>query len=249
MRAVFCLEQVGEALRSFTLAVLANKSALGKIASTCYARYVSVQQQRRERELAEQRRLILTTARSLAETDGWAAVTTRRLADEIEYSQPVLYKHFKGKDGIIEAVALEGFEELTAALRAARVKTTTPDEGLIAFMRTYMDFARRNPSLFDAMFNMSTGLLFAQSETPDALRHAFAEVRSAVAPVTFDEDVQTVTETVWAAVHGLVMLDHSGRLRPSHREQRITVLARQLLARPAAAAPVAPDAPTAPGGT
>lgn len=193
---------------------------------------MSVQQQRRERELAEQRKLILTTARSLAETDGWGAVTTRRLADEIEYSQPVLYKHFKGKDGIVQAVALEGFEELTAALRAAHARAATPGEGLLAFMRTYMDFARNNPSLFDAMFNMSTGLLFAHSETPEPLEEAFNEIRRAVAPVAFDRDVQTFTETVWAAVHGLVMLDQSHRLRPSHRELRVAMLAEQFLVRP-----------------
>ena len=192
---------------------------------------MSVQQQRRERELAEQRRLILTTARNLAEADGWPAVTTRRLADEIEYSQPVLYKHFKGKDSIIDAVAMEGYGELAAAIRAARAQTTTPDEGLLAFIRTYMDFARKNPSLFDAMFNMSSGLLYAQPESPAPLHAAFEEIRYAVQPITTDEDIQTTTETVWAAVHGLVMLDHSGRLRPDRREQRIAVLARQLLAR------------------
>jgi Helix-turn-helix domain len=38
----------------------------------------------------------------------------RRLADAIEYSQPVRYSHFPGKDGILAAVALEGFTELAA---------------------------------------------------------------------------------------------------------------------------------------
>jgi hypothetical protein len=49
---------------------------------------------RRERERAARRRLIITTARTLAEAEGWDAVTTRRLSTEIEYSQPVLYKHW-----------------------------------------------------------------------------------------------------------------------------------------------------------
>jgi AcrR family transcriptional regulator len=31
-------------------------------------------------------------------------VTTRRLADRIEYSQPALYSHFEGKDAIVSAV-------------------------------------------------------------------------------------------------------------------------------------------------
>ena len=76
-------------------------------------------QERKERERAGRERLILATARELAEQQGWDAVTTRRLAERIEYSQPVLYSHFRGKREIIGAVALEGAAELAVALRAA----------------------------------------------------------------------------------------------------------------------------------
>jgi AcrR family transcriptional regulator len=48
-------------------------------------------QEHKERERAGRHRLIVSAARELAETEGWDAVTTRRLADRIEYSQPVLY--------------------------------------------------------------------------------------------------------------------------------------------------------------
>src|SRR6266498_1672770 len=60
---------------------------------------------RRLRDGAARRRLITTTARNLAESEGWDAVTTRRLSTEIEYSQPVLYKHFGSMDDIVEAAA------------------------------------------------------------------------------------------------------------------------------------------------
>ena len=63
-------------------------------------------QTRRERERAERERLIVTAAQELAETEGWDAVTTRRLAEKVEYSQPVPYSHFKGKDAIVAAVAV-----------------------------------------------------------------------------------------------------------------------------------------------
>ena len=77
-------------------------------------------QTRRERERAERERLIVSAARELAETEGWDAVTTQRLAAEIEYSQPVLYSHFKDKGVIMAAVAVEGCAELAAELRTAR---------------------------------------------------------------------------------------------------------------------------------
>ncbi|MGM1062230.1 TetR/AcrR family transcriptional regulator [Saccharothrix sp. Mg75] len=83
--------------------------------------------ERRERERAHRHRLIVTAARELAETEGWESVTTRRLADRVEYSQPVLYSHFSGKDAIVGAVALEGFAELAAHLRRARQAAAHPD--------------------------------------------------------------------------------------------------------------------------
>ena len=81
---------------------------------------------RRERERAAHRQLIVSTARTLAEAEGWDAVTTRRLSTEIEYSQPVLYKHFAGMDQIVDAVALDGFAELAEEVRAARRTPTRP---------------------------------------------------------------------------------------------------------------------------
>src|SRR3984885_6942623 len=75
---------------------------------------------RRTRERSARRRLITATARRLAEEEGWDAVTTRRLSTEIEYSQPVLYKHFASMEGIVASVAVQGFGELGEALSAAR---------------------------------------------------------------------------------------------------------------------------------
>lgn len=76
-------------------------------------------QERKARERASRHRSIIAAAREMAEAEGWDAVTTRRLAERIEYSQPVLYSHFRGKDEIIAAVALDGFSEMTLELSRA----------------------------------------------------------------------------------------------------------------------------------
>ncbi|MGB9227271.1 TetR/AcrR family transcriptional regulator, partial [Mycobacterium sp.] len=138
---------------------------------------------RRERERAARRQLIMNTARAVAEAEGWDAVTTRRLSTEIEYSQPVLYKHFTGLDDIAEAVAVEGFGELADALRTARVSAATAEQALTLIAHTYLDFARDNPALYDAMFTRTTRLRFAVSDTQPPLLAGFAELRDAVAAV------------------------------------------------------------------
>jgi|SRR6476661_787918 AcrR family transcriptional regulator len=182
-------------------------------------------QDRRARERQQRERLIVTTARELAETEGWDAVTTRRLAEAIEYSQPVLYSHFSGKDAIVRAVALEGFTQLAAALRDARQTARSPRPALLALARAYLEFAQTRPALYDAMFTLAE-IPFAQLDTPAPLHEGFAELRQALAPFAPARDVDTLGEVLWSALHGLAMLSRSHRLRPEHAEQRLALLVR-----------------------
>ena len=110
------------------------------------------------------RQVIVNAARELAEAEGWESVTTRRLADCIEYSQPVLYSHFEGKDAIVSAVALEGFGELAAVLHSARERAGSPRAEPRAVVSAYLEFARSNPALYEAMFTLSIDLTFAGSD-------------------------------------------------------------------------------------
>src|SRR5689334_15089784 len=169
-------------------------------------------QERRERERTQRERLIVTTARDLAEAEGWDAVTTRRLAELIEYSQPVLYSHFTGKDAIMAAVAVEGFAELAAALAAARTAATGERDALAAVMSAYLDFAERRPALYDAMFVHAVELAFARPETPAALQEGFGEIRESLRPFAGDDELDVTTEVLWAGLHGLVTLMRGGRL-------------------------------------
>lgn len=179
---------------------------------------------RRARERAARRQLIVDTARQVAEAEGWDAVTTRRLSTEIEYSQPVLYKHFSGLDKVAAAVALDGFAQLAGLLRAARAGAETPDDALTRVARAYLDFARDNPAVYDAMFTGRTTLRFAEADTPPELVAAFGELREAMSAIANEADADTLTEVFWAALHGLVSLSRGGRLRPDHERERVDAL-------------------------
>ncbi len=194
----------------------------------CSYSQVMAIEDRRQRERVARRRLITATARSLAESDGWDAVTTRRLSAEIEYSQPVLYKHFGSMEDIVAAVASEGFGELAEALRAARRRSSAlPDDEVGRVAAAFSDFAATNPALYDAMFTRSTQLRFAADDTAAPLRQAFSELRGAVATIAAGRDIDTLTEVLWAALHGLVTLSRNDRLRPGHEADRIEVLLAQ----------------------
>ncbi|GID31691.1 TetR/AcrR family transcriptional regulator [Paractinoplanes brasiliensis] len=178
--------------------------------------------ERREREREDRQRLIIKAARELAETHGgWEVVTTRRLAEQIEYSQPVLYSHFKGKDEIMAAVALEGFAELGASMREARQVSPA------AVALAYVAFAEARPVLYETMFTSPVELTFASPETPAPMREAYDELREAVRTAAGDGDLDDETEVLWAGLHGLVMLTRGGRLPPESRARRLELLLRR----------------------
>ncbi|MBO3742596.1 TetR/AcrR family transcriptional regulator [Actinoplanes flavus] len=186
--------------------------------------------ERRERERAHRHQMIIDSARELAETEGWEAVTTRRLAERVEYSQPVLYSHFHGKDAIVAAVALDGFAELAADLRGARQAAPAPGPALRAVCDAYLRFASERPALYQAMFVLPTDLRFASAETPAPLRACFDEFVACFDPG--NERRELVAEVVWSALHGITVLSASGRIPAAWQEERVDLLVTRLARTP-----------------
>jgi AcrR family transcriptional regulator len=185
--------------------------------------------ERHERERARREELIVTFARELAETGGWDAVTMRRLAERVEYSQPVLYSHFSGRAEIVRAVALRGFAELAAELGAARMGAGSPAAALRALAKAYLSFAQSRPAVYDAMFVLAVDLPFATDDMPAEARAGFAELVAALGPLAAGRDLDTLSEVTWAALHGLATLARSSRLRKGHQQERLDLLIEQLI--------------------
>ncbi|RYU14808.1 TetR/AcrR family transcriptional regulator [Nocardioides iriomotensis] len=167
-------------------------------------------------DLNARREQVIRTARDIAEADGWAAVTMRRLAGELGVTQPVLYSAFASRQTIVDAVAINGFADMAAAL--AKV-----DASPMPRMRAYLEFAAANPGVYEAMFSLPTGLHFAAEDTPDALHDAFSRLREA-----FPDADGTRAEVAWSAMHGLATLQAGGRLRPAQAQARLDLVHRML---------------------
>src|ERR1700722_17560630 len=159
----------------------------------------------RAQRVAERRQQILDAARAMAEADGWTAVTSRRLADAIGYTQPVLYGHFPGgKTEIMRTVALAGFAELAAATRGAMGGKTGP-QAVAAVADVYLDFAAAHPSLYEAMFQLPIDARFAQDDAETELRSGFNALGAALGAGAGGDG--TATELLWSALHGMSLLE------------------------------------------
>ena len=177
----------------------------------------------RQTRLDERRAAILAAARTSADSSGWSAVTTRRLAEAIGYSQPVLYGHFPGgKAEIMRTVALDGFTDLRqrcqAAIETAGAEARPDSRGVVeALAHAYLDFADAHPAVYEAMFAEPIGARFAEADNEPELRDTFTVLADVIG-----ED--TATEVFWGALHGMSLLERAGRMKTADRARRVAGL-------------------------
>ena len=177
--------------------------------------------ERKLRDKQARRANIISAARRIAELEGWPSVTVRRLSDEISYSQPVLYAHFGSRDGVLAAVAIEGFQGLGLAMEQAR-KQVERGSAVKSIADAYLKFAASSPALYEAMFSLSLSIPFGQPATPPELRFAFSQILELFEGQSSRPEV--LSELFWAALHGIAELTRTKRFPPSRQKERVRTL-------------------------
>src|SRR5690606_21454487 len=119
----------------------------------------------------------------------------------------------------------QGTSELATTVRAAAATAPTASGRVAALARAYLDFATENPAVYDAIFQLDGGLAFAQENTPEPLKDAFAALQESLAEFAGPGVAPALlTEVFWAALHGQVTLTRAGRLPREGVEWRLELL-------------------------
>jgi AcrR family transcriptional regulator len=179
--------------------------------------------ERKLRDKQARRAQIISAARRVAELEGWSNVTVRRLSDEISYSQPVLYAHFGNRQGILTAVAIEGFREMALALEKAR-KRAKRGSTVESVAAAYLEFAASSPALYEVMFSLSLSVPFGDATTPPELRFAFSQLVELFQGQGKKSEV--ITELFWASLHGIAELTRTRRFPRSRQKERVRALVK-----------------------
>ena len=128
------------------------------------------------------RQSILSAAREIAAEEGWQAVTTRKVAERIEYSQPTIYEYFENKEAMLLALLRSGYQQLVTVMQEAFASTDDPEARLLAMTEAYWDFAFRSPELFQVMHGLA-GISFGRyghPDTPVEVKQSFGLAREAM---------------------------------------------------------------------
>lgn len=160
--------------------------------------------------------LLLAGERAL-EAAGAQNLSLRELAREVGVSHAAPRRHFPDKQALLDALALNGWERLGAALSTAVDDAGTDfDARMLGLARAYVVFATHHPALIELMFatKHQDG---ASPELAAAGERAFAPALTTVADgqaagTVVDGEPQRVAIVAFAALQGLVALANNGML-------------------------------------
>jgi AcrR family transcriptional regulator len=152
--------------------------------------------------------LLEAAARVLVD-EGPGALTTRRLATEVDASTMAVYTHFGGMDELREAMCREGFDRLATFLDDVP-RTEDPVADVSALGAAYFFNALANSHLYRLMFvGREEGDEEIGRPTFDRL---IAAVARAVDAGRFKGDPEALATQLWAMQHGIVTLHLGGLL-------------------------------------
>src|SRR5215813_4337947 len=173
--------------------------------------------ERREREKLETRDKILNAARELFATEGYEGVSMRQVAEKIEYSPTAIYVHFADKEELFRELCHEDYARLAQVFQSS-VMSTEPVVRLREVGTIYTEFGTRYPNHYKFMF-MTPHPVHEFDATdrdmhgnPEKDAYAFLKwgVQQAIDAGSFREgvcDAEVVSQTLWAAVHGVISLE------------------------------------------
>ena len=163
------------------------------------------------RTVDESAHAILDAARHILATEGHTGLSVRRIATAAGGSTMNVYSRFGSKDGVLDALIIEGFEALGASM--ARVRTTSdPVADIHRCGRAYRTFALANRTSYELMFaraipeyEMSLEAQQAAISTLSMLRRRVQRAMDAGA-IRAGDALHTAT-LFWSACHGAVSLE------------------------------------------
>jgi AcrR family transcriptional regulator len=149
---------------------------------------------------------------------GYEGVTMRQLAEALGCSPKTPYRYFKDKADILATVRAQAFAKFADALEAA-AQSAPPDDPVARARRVgeaYHRFALKNWHAYRIMFDIDAPLDESHPDLgPQADRAAkfiTQQAEQLAEAGLIAVDPKLFGWSMWAATHGLVMLQHAGML-------------------------------------
>jgi AcrR family transcriptional regulator len=162
--------------------------------------------ERKIRQKESLREGILQAARKIALQEGWQAVTIRKIADEIEYTPPIVYEHFANKEAVFYQLAIEGFNILRSLLEAQT--QPDPSQRLVSYAMVHWQFANEQTELYKLMYGIETipSLAVERPQELMAIGQLIKSTIREIAPALQEREVKELFFQWMCIVNGFVTM-------------------------------------------
>ena len=167
------------------------------------------------------RRALMDSATAILERDGPNALSLRAVAREAGVSPAAPYHHFKDKDELLSAIAMEGFSRLSAALVDAAGDDGDAETKMSDLGVAYVKFAQSHPALYRVMYDRAR----AEDALPQKADHdhdGFQILKDALTKAggnrVSETDIHLASIASWCAAHGLAEMSGFVQFRPLKAE-------------------------------
>ncbi|MEU5888209.1 TetR/AcrR family transcriptional regulator [Streptomyces sp. NPDC047461] len=179
------------------------------------------------------RSALLASAERTLRDRGVASLSLRELARDIGVSHAAPGRHFKDKQALLNALALDGYERLTRALDAADDPGLPLEPRFTALARAYLAFSLENAELLELMYarkhdpEASEQMAVAVGRTVGALEQIISDAQQRGEIVQGDPG--RLTLALGATLHGTAMFAATDKLDPQTALDGIPELVHLLL--------------------
>ena len=170
---------------------------------------------------ADVERELLAAAEAVLVREGPAGLTVRAVAAEAGIAPMGVYSRLGGKEGLVDALLIRGFDRLRATVESADRPSRTRCGGCVGCAHRYRQFALANPHFYAIMFenaiprdHMSDVVMEHAAATFGALERS-VEFAAAAAGRIIAPDATEVAQQLWNGVHGAVALELKGMILTS----------------------------------
>lgn len=150
------------------------------------------------------RTTLLTAALTVLQRDGAASLTLRNITAEAGCSTTGVYTYFGGKQGLVEAIYIDGFESFEREMSVHYAADDLMESG-----RAYRRWALCNPTHYMVMFGSAVPDYVPSEAALERAGQAFAGLVAAVERSGAADPVASAYH-LFATVHGYVMLELVG---------------------------------------
>jgi AcrR family transcriptional regulator len=169
------------------------------------------------RTMDETSEALIAAAHRLLGEIGPEALTVRRIATEANMSTMNVYSRFGGKDGVIDALYIDGYRRLSEAIQQVPTTDDVPAD-LARVASVFRTWALDNPAYYGVMFrNKVPGF----EPSPAAVDVAYTALVHLVERVRLgqergdittadDRDPTEIAAWLWATCHGMISLELDG---------------------------------------